>query len=32
MTEHFVRHGDYLTVITVIDDPRLEEPFIQMSR
>ena len=30
MTEHFVRHGDYLTVITVIDDPRfLEEPFIR---
>ncbi len=30
MTERFVRHGDYLTVITIIDDPiYLEEPFVR---
>jgi hypothetical protein len=21
MTEHFVRHGDVLTVVTIVDDP-----------
>jgi hypothetical protein len=30
MTEHFFRHGSYLTMITVIEDPiYLEEPFIR---
>jgi hypothetical protein len=32
MTEHFVRHGDYLTLVTLVDDPvYLEEPFIRTS-
>ena len=32
MTEHFVRHGDVLTVVTIVDDPvYLEEPFIRSS-
>lgn len=32
MTEHFARHGDILTVITIVDDPvYLEEPFIRSS-
>jgi cyclase len=32
MTEHFIRHGDVLTVITIVDDPiYLEEPFIRSS-
>jgi hypothetical protein len=30
MTEHFIRHGDYLTVITILDDPAyLEELFVR---
>ena len=30
MTEHFFRHGDYLTSVTFIEDPvYLEEPFIR---
>ncbi len=30
MTEYFVRHGDYLTVITIIEDPLyLEEYFVR---
>jgi hypothetical protein len=30
MTEHWIRHDRYLTVITLIDDPRyLEEPFMR---
>lgn len=32
MTEYFVRHGDLMTVATIIDDPTfLEEPFIRTS-
>ena len=32
MTEHFMRHGDVLTVVTIVDDPvYLEEPFIRSS-
>jgi glyoxylase-like metal-dependent hydrolase (beta-lactamase superfamily II) len=32
MTEHFIRHGDVLTVVTIVDDPiYLEEPFIRSS-
>ncbi len=32
MTEHFMRHGDLLTVVTIVDDPvYLEEPFIRSS-
>ncbi len=32
MTEHFIRHGDYLELVTIIDDPDyLEEPFIRTS-
>ena len=32
MTEHFVRHGDWMTVTIIIDDPiYLEEPFIRTS-
>lgn len=32
MTEHFIRHGDYLTLVTIVDDPvYLEEPFIRTS-
>jgi hypothetical protein len=32
MTEHFIRHGDYLTVVTVVFDPQyLEEPFIRST-
>jgi len=32
MVEHFIRHGDVLTVITAIDDPvYLEEPFIRST-
>jgi hypothetical protein len=32
MTEHFIRHGDYLTIINVVYDPAyLEEPFIRSS-
>ncbi|MGE3345468.1 MAG: hypothetical protein AB7L71_18765, partial [Vicinamibacterales bacterium] len=33
MTEHFVRHGDILTLVTIIDDPEfLEEPLIRSSQ
>jgi glyoxylase-like metal-dependent hydrolase (beta-lactamase superfamily II) len=32
MTEHFMRHGDVLTVVTIVNDPvYLEEPFIRSS-
>jgi cyclase len=32
MTEHFIRHGNYLTVISVVDDPvYFEEPFVRSS-
>ena len=32
MTEHFMRHGNVLTVVTIVDDPMyLEEPFIRSS-
>jgi hypothetical protein len=33
MTEHFIRHGDLLTLVTIVDDPTyLEEPFIRTSQ
>jgi len=33
MVEHFIRHGDYLTLVSIIDDPTyLEEPFIRTSQ
>jgi hypothetical protein len=33
MTEHFIRHGNYLTLVSLIDDPvYLEEPFIRTSQ
>jgi hypothetical protein len=33
MTEHFIRHGDLLTLVTIDDDPvYLEEPFIRTSQ
>jgi hypothetical protein len=32
MTEHFIRHGDWLTLVTIVYDPvYLEEPFIRTS-
>ena len=32
MSEHFVRHDDYLTVITAVDDPvYLDEPFVRST-
>lgn len=32
MTEHFIRHGDYLTVVSIVSDPiYLEEPLIRSS-
>jgi glyoxylase-like metal-dependent hydrolase (beta-lactamase superfamily II) len=32
MTEHFIRHGDVLTVVSIVDDPiYLEEPFVRSS-
>jgi hypothetical protein len=32
MTEHYIRHGDWLTAVIIIDDPvYLEEPFIRTS-
>ena len=32
MTEHFIRHGDYLTVVTFIHDPVfLSEPFVRST-
>ena len=33
MTEHFIRHGDLLTLMTVVDDPvYLDEPFVRTSQ
>ena len=33
MTEHFIRHGDFLTLVTIVNDPvYLEEPFIRTSQ
>jgi len=33
MTEHFIRHGDYLTVVTMVEDPvYLEEPLIRTTQ
>jgi len=33
MTERFIRHGDYLTLVSIVDDPAyLEEPFIRTSQ
>jgi hypothetical protein len=33
LTEHFIRHGDYLTLASIVDDPvYLEEPFIRTSQ
>jgi cyclase len=32
MTERFIRHGNYLTAVTIVDDPvYLEEPFIRTT-
>ena len=32
MVEHFIRHGDYLTLVSIVTDPvYLEEPFIRTS-
>jgi hypothetical protein len=32
MTETFIRHGDFLTLVAIVDDPvYLEEPFIRTS-
>jgi glyoxylase-like metal-dependent hydrolase (beta-lactamase superfamily II) len=32
MTEHFIRHGDRLTVVSIVSDPvYLEEPFVRSS-
>ncbi len=32
LTEHWIRHGDFLTVVTIIDDPvYLTEPFIRTT-
>src|SRR5215813_5659976 len=32
MTEHFMRHGDVLTVVTIVQDPvYLEEPFVRST-
>ncbi len=32
MTERFIRHGNYLTVVTIVDDPiYLEEPFVRTT-
>jgi hypothetical protein len=32
MVEHFIRHGDYLTVVVIVTDPQyLEEPFIRST-
>ena len=32
MTEHFIRHGDYLLVVTFVNDPVfLSEPFVRTS-
>ena len=33
MTEHFIRHGSYLTLVSIVDDPvYLQEPFIRTSQ
>lgn len=33
MTEHLIRHGDFLTDVIIVDDPAyLEEPFIRTSQ
>jgi hypothetical protein len=33
MTEHFIRHGDYLTLVTMIEDPiYLEEPLVRTTQ
>ena len=32
MVEHFVRHDDYLTIVTAVDDPLyLDEPFVRST-
>jgi hypothetical protein len=32
MTEHWIRHGDYLTIVQIVTDPvYLTEPFIQTT-
>jgi glyoxylase-like metal-dependent hydrolase (beta-lactamase superfamily II) len=32
MTEFFIRHGDYMTVVTAVDDPLyLDEPFVRST-
>jgi hypothetical protein len=32
MTEHWMRHGDFLTVVQIVEDPvYLTEPFIQST-
>ena len=32
MTEYFLRHGDYLTVVTIVKDPVfLDEPLVRTS-
>jgi hypothetical protein len=32
MTERFIRHGNYLTVVSIVDDPiYLEEPFVRST-
>jgi hypothetical protein len=32
VTDHYVRHGNYLTIISIVDDPvYLEEPFIRST-
>jgi hypothetical protein len=33
ITEHFIRHGDFLTLVIIVNDPvYLEEPFIRTSQ
>jgi hypothetical protein len=33
MTEHFIRHGNFLTLMIIVDDPvYLEEPFVRTSQ
>jgi hypothetical protein len=32
VTEHFIRHGDYLTLVSIVNDPAyLTEPFIRTT-
>src|SRR5579863_4564461 len=32
VTEHFIRHGDHLTLVTIVDDPvYLSEPFLRST-